>query len=561
MTNISDYDPSDVYARLICQNSDNIPLYFNKSITFGYDSDICMNNQKINICLNDQKNYKKHFMLHFFEGCFFLTNFFKNGTSINSVKITDEEPKKMNNGDRIDILQTNEKSITYIFEFKKKCRILPKSFEKTSPKSARKTRSCDSPSRQNDGGNLQTKSVESTSSCIESTLSAPASAPTHVSSAPAPKSSAPTPVSSAPTHVSSAPTPVSSAPAPVSSAPAPVSSAPTPVSSAPAPVSSAPAPVSSAPTPVSSAPTPVSSAPTPTASQSDFVNKMAEQFTCPICFDIMHKCVSVSPCLHNMCSACMYDFQMSSGSNRSCPVCRENIDHTHRNHPMSSVIESFIQSHPHRARIASEIEELNKKDKLWEQVDFKKKKKIEENISSDDSDMTDSDDGCDCCSPNCDPIDGFQCPTRNSRNHTYCHECGDCLPLRLDLLQDRKINCDICGLNYCTPYRTSCPAQINSVNLLNTIWIIKLKDAKLGSILTSKWLLNSAERGIYDAYLSSNSTTIQDIYNNSISQNKGVLNTPYFRNLMQIKNLRIVPNNEILGYKIRIILNNKIFRL
>eukprot|EP00916_Digyalum_oweni_P015603 GHVL01025602.1.p1 GENE.GHVL01025602.1~~GHVL01025602.1.p1 ORF type:complete len:229 (+),score=44.95 GHVL01025602.1:133-819(+) len=163
--------------------------------------------------------------------------------------------------------------------------------------------------------------------------------------------------------------------------------------------------------------------------------------------------------------------------------------------------------------------------------------------------MTDSDDGCDCCSPNCDPIDGFQCPTRNSRNHTYCHECGDCLPLRLDLLQDRKINCDICGLNYCTPYRTSCPAQINSVNLLNTIWIIKLKDAKLGSILTSKWLLNSAERGIYDAYLSSNSTTIQDIYNNSISQNKGVLNTPYFRNLMQIKNLRIVPNNEILGVK------------
>ena len=49
----------------------------------------------------------------------------------------------------------------------------------------------------------------------------------------------------------------------------------------------------------------------------------AEHVQCAICRDVLHKPVSLVPCLHNFCAACCSD-ALQAG-NRRCVICRDPI--------------------------------------------------------------------------------------------------------------------------------------------------------------------------------------------------------------------------------------------
>lgn len=85
-------------------------------------------------------------------------------------------------------------------------------------------------------------------------------------------------------------------------------------------------------------------------------DSMAETMTCGICQEILYKCVSAVPCLHNFCSACASDCIKRSSE---CPMCRTEIAQIRRNHDLSKLVDAFLDAHPERRRSAEEMGEMD----------------------------------------------------------------------------------------------------------------------------------------------------------------------------------------------------------
>ena len=85
-------------------------------------------------------------------------------------------------------------------------------------------------------------------------------------------------------------------------------------------------------------------------------DSMAETMTCGICQEILYKCVSAVPCLHNFCSACASDCLKRSSE---CPMCRTQISEVRRNHDLSKLVDAFLDAHPEKRRSAEEMSEMD----------------------------------------------------------------------------------------------------------------------------------------------------------------------------------------------------------
>ena len=92
------------------------------------------------------------------------------------------------------------------------------------------------------------------------------------------------------------------------------------------------------------------------AASSKMDDTMAQTMTCGICQEILYKCVSAVPCLHNFCSACASDCLKRSSE---CPMCRAEISEVRRNHDLSNLIDAFLDAHPERRRSDAEIAEMD----------------------------------------------------------------------------------------------------------------------------------------------------------------------------------------------------------
>jgi len=86
-----------------------------------------------------------------------------------------------------------------------------------------------------------------------------------------------------------------------------------------------------------------------------------ELVLCPICVQIIHKCVALMPCAHNFCMSCYSDWMRRKDD---CPVCRRTAAAIMRNHPMDAVIEAFLEAFPNKRRTPEELRELDANDKL-----------------------------------------------------------------------------------------------------------------------------------------------------------------------------------------------------
>lgn len=91
--------------------------------------------------------------------------------------------------------------------------------------------------------------------------------------------------------------------------------------------------------------------------------EMQDLLSCPICIQVIYKCVSLMPCAHIFCMACCSDLMHTSRRN-NCPVCRRSISAVMKNHPMDEVIEAFLEVSPDCRRSTEEICDMDARDKL-----------------------------------------------------------------------------------------------------------------------------------------------------------------------------------------------------
>ncbi|OAX82017.1 hypothetical protein ACJ72_03642 [Emergomyces africanus] len=91
-----------------------------------------------------------------------------------------------------------------------------------------------------------------------------------------------------------------------------------------------------------------------------------------ICTDILYQPLTLLDCLHTFCGACLkewFSWQASHPPNVSrntkvtCPSCRAKIRETRHDAKVTTLLDLFLQSNPHRVRGAGERKELEQKYK------------------------------------------------------------------------------------------------------------------------------------------------------------------------------------------------------
>jgi hypothetical protein len=64
-------------------------------------------------------------------------------------------------------------------------------------------------------------------------------------------------------------------------------------------------------------------------------DEYAEHLECGICQDIIHKAISVVPCMHNFCAGCISDWRSRS---KECPECRADMQMLSKNHALNKMV-------------------------------------------------------------------------------------------------------------------------------------------------------------------------------------------------------------------------------
>ena len=113
-----------------------------------------------------------------------------------------------------------------------------------------------------------------------------------------------------------------------------------------------------------------------------------EQLLCGVCQEIMHMAVSLQPCLHCYCAGCYSEWMEIS---RDCPACRSVVDRIAKNHLINNLIETYLKANPDKRRNAENLAELDKKNKITEDMLYPPKKRMYSTFAEDDEYYSPSD--------------------------------------------------------------------------------------------------------------------------------------------------------------------------
>ena len=87
--------------------------------------------------------------------------------------------------------------------------------------------------------------------------------------------------------------------------------------------------------------------------------------------------------------SCYGDWKVRSSQ---CPVCREEVELIRKNHTIASVIETFLEENPEKKRLQTEIDEMDKKCKITEDMLLKSSPKMKRKRYNPYDDEDDDDD-------------------------------------------------------------------------------------------------------------------------------------------------------------------------
>lgn len=93
---------------------------------------------------------------------------------------------------------------------------------------------------------------------------------------------------------------------------------------------------------------------------------LTELVSCPICMLVIHRCVALTPCMHNFCSACCSEWMSRGPSFWNCPLCRERTEAVVRNHAMDEVVSAVSSACPDMCRSEQERADMDSRDQLYQ---------------------------------------------------------------------------------------------------------------------------------------------------------------------------------------------------
>jgi E3 ubiquitin-protein ligase CHFR len=118
-----------------------------------------------------------------------------------------------------------------------------------------------------------------------------------------------------------------------------------------------------------------------------FDEDISNEMLCCICCEFLYQCVTAVPCMHNFCGACMTDWVDRQEKNKAevvCPQCRVRTEKIVRSAAINNLVEAYLQSNPEKNRSKESREEMAKKNKIANEIDYtakiaeEKKQKQEE---------------------------------------------------------------------------------------------------------------------------------------------------------------------------------------
>ncbi|GAM17200.1 hypothetical protein SAMD00019534_003750 [Acytostelium subglobosum LB1] len=224
---------------------------------------------------------------------------------------------------------------------------------------------------------------------------------------------------------------------------------------------------------------------------------LEENLMCGICQDILHKCITLVPCMHNFCVSCYGDWNEKSDV---CPQCRCDVQMAQKNHAINNVVESYLSMYPEKKRDPEELANMDAKCKITEdmlkngQLVKKKAKHYHHSIFNVQPMIVQ----CQNCTT---PMpDGFTCP-EGSRHHV-CGSCHQLFPFRVP--SPVKDKCDLCARPFCGNYR-NCSANV-------MIKVDLLKNQTLVNIPHNAFSGNQFEVKVMNDYVVKSQKNVNQIY-------------------------------------------------
>lgn len=154
---------------------------------------------------------------------------------------------------------------------------------------------------------------------------------------------------------------------------------------------------------------------------------MGDSLLCCICYEILHDCISLQPCMHSFCSGC-YSLWMKKSN--ECPQCRNSVQRVCKNHILNNLVEAYLKDHPEKMRSNSELEELNTKNTITHDMLYPKKSsspKFWSDSGSSDSDNSEQSCSCDACTnPSQNNLHCRRLPHRPRNQGAFLGYCRQC---------------------------------------------------------------------------------------------------------------------------------------
>ncbi|EGG23593.1 hypothetical protein DFA_05727 [Cavenderia fasciculata] len=234
---------------------------------------------------------------------------------------------------------------------------------------------------------------------------------------------------------------------------------------------------------------------------------MEDNLMCGICQEIIHKCITLIPCMHNFCACCYGDWRANSSD---CPQCRTPVKSGQKNHAINNLIESYLQKNTEKRRDPEELKDMDQRSKITDEMLTKGVlNKSNGKYYNDDEDEDDEydeeedeeeDDKCvNCTTP---ASDGFKCPP--NAMHRTCSACYELFPSRTPNIYPDQ--CEFCMRHFCQ-------------KCYNNGHLRRLADINAGGVVPRNTFSgNQFEIKILTDYLQEKNKMVQQLYTEVITQ-------------------------------------------
>eukprot|EP01132_Coremiostelium_polycephalum_P004174 gene4174-5224_t len=218
---------------------------------------------------------------------------------------------------------------------------------------------------------------------------------------------------------------------------------------------------------------------------------MEDNLICGICQEIIHKCLTLIPCMHNFCMCCYGDWREQS---TICPQCRVEVKSAQKNHAINNLIDVFLSDHPDKKRDPADLEDMDKRCKITEDIAGV----IVGGM------VMGNHNKCHFCSV---PMaNGFQCPATGAQHNT----CSACYKLFPKIVPPPvPVACELCSRPFCDNYQ-ACTGHLRSK-------FGKLKDQVLDIIPPSSFGGNLYEIKIIQDYLTKSGKNANQVFHDILA--------------------------------------------